>query len=644
MNNYLQLIASFLIIEYGICETVDPLAYYDFENEEANIVRDKGPLGNDGIKDNEITYDAGPGVSNSGYPANESPAQGIDGDIETKYLNFAKLNTGIIVSPQDSSIIKSISLSTANDNVDRDPTSFIIFGTNEAINSVDNGKGAEESWTEIKSGSFDLPSTRNTPGTIVNLENNIEYESYKIIFPTLKGNGDSMQIAEIQFYTEENADGDEILSPSDFVIGIHAAPDIPAFKGAPLGGSPDTAASFNNNKIDVPDINLDNVINGDGSYTFAAWIKPTDLNGDKFIFGQTKDGIHNGIRNNAFLHQAHWGADTNGSTNLNELELLSASNYPAKESPNEAIDGNINTKYLNFARTNAGIIVTPQSPSIVASISFATANDVIVRDPTSFVLYGTTEQIKSTNNSNGDSETWSLIASGDLNLPDERNTTGTTVNIDNETEYNSYRLIFPTVKGNENAMQISEIQFYSENEGEGDNILSAGDPIIAIHAVDGWTHAAWTYDGPTDTAKIYLNGKIDWQGSKRAPNGSGNLIIGGRNGGESGFVGLIDEVVVWDVEISEEEIAQIAKGSSPIRNIIPFQITEITYSKENREFELTWDSKTGKTYSLFYNINLDEWESDIDDSIDSGGETTTYRFENPEGTEIKRIFFKVIEN
>ena len=27
--------------------------------------------------------------------------------------------------------------------------------------------------------------------------------------------------------------------------------------------------------------------------------------------------IHNGIRNGGFLHQAHWGADTNGATNLN---------------------------------------------------------------------------------------------------------------------------------------------------------------------------------------------------------------------------------------------------------------------------------------------------------------------------------------
>ena len=48
-----------------------------------------------------------------------------------------------------------------------------------------------------------------------------------------------------------------------------------------------------------------------------AWIKPSDLGGDKFLFGQTSQGIHNGIRNGGFLHQAHWGADTNGATNLN---------------------------------------------------------------------------------------------------------------------------------------------------------------------------------------------------------------------------------------------------------------------------------------------------------------------------------------
>ena len=65
---------------------------------------------------------------------------------------------------------------------------------------------------------------------------------------------------------------------------------------------------------------MSKVIGGEGSYTLAAWIKPTDLGGNKFLFGQTSQGIHNGIRNGGFLHQAHWGADTNGATNLNDYD------------------------------------------------------------------------------------------------------------------------------------------------------------------------------------------------------------------------------------------------------------------------------------------------------------------------------------
>ena len=137
-----------------------------------------------------------------------------------------------------------------------------------------------------------------------------------------------MQIAEIQFFSAADAGGDAILSAADAVLAVHAAPDVPAvdptpgsvFAGAPNGNSPGTAANFTDDKINVPGVDLSSVISGEGSYTFAAWIKPSDLGGDKFIFGQTREGIHNGIRNNGFLHQAHWGADTNGATNLNDYD------------------------------------------------------------------------------------------------------------------------------------------------------------------------------------------------------------------------------------------------------------------------------------------------------------------------------------
>jgi hypothetical protein len=125
------------------------------------------------------------------------------------------------------------------------------------------------------------------------------------------------------------------------------------------------------------------------------------LGGNKFLWGQTNQGIHNGIRNGGFLHQAHWGADTNGATNLSTLE------------------------------------------------------------------------------------------------------------------------------------------------GE-------------------WIHAAWVYDGDADVGTIYLNGEVDWTGGKRAPNGSGNLLVGGSNGGGDNYRGLVDDVAVWREALPEGSIQALADGTSPI--------------------------------------------------------------------------------
>ena len=209
------------------------------------------------------------------------------------------------------------------------------------------------------------------------------------------------------YYDFEGDSGSDVIDKGENGYnGFVARPDSTTLgdEGAPAGPSPATGASFSDGLIEVPDLDLSAIISSDGSYTLTAWLKPTDLNGDKFFFGQTSEGIHNGIRNNGFLHQAHWGADTNGATNLND--------------------------YLN----------------------------------------------------NDD---------------------------------------------------------------------------------DGWIHAAWTYDGDSDTGRIYLDGQLDWEGNKRAPNGSGSLIIGGRNGGGNGYVGLADEIAVWEEVLDDAAIELLASGASP---------------------------------------------------------------------------------
>ena len=177
-------------------------------------------------------------------------------------------------------------------------------------------------------------------------------------------------------------------------------------EGAESGPTPTTGASFNGGFLNFPGIDMSGIIQdieGENSYTLSAWIKPSAIDGGRYIFGQTNQGIHNGIRNGGFLHQAHWGADTNGVTNLSTLE------------------------------------------------------------------------------------------------------------------------------------------------GE-------------------WIHAAWVYDGDADFGTIYLNGEVDWTGGKRAPNGSGNLLVGAINGGggADNYLGLVDDVAVWNEALPEVSIQALADGASPI--------------------------------------------------------------------------------
>ena len=72
------------------------------------------------------------------------------------------------------------------------------------------------------------------------------------------------------------------------------------------------------------------------------------------------------------------------------------------------------------------------------------------------------------------------------------------------------------------------------------------------------------------------------------------------------------------------------------------EIVEINYEKDTENIELTWNSRAGKTYGIFYSLNLEDFEADVDDGIiGEEGETTSYSFENPEPG-VPRIFFRVM--
>ncbi len=141
-------------------------------------------------------------------------------------------------------------------------------------------------------------------------------------------------------------------------------------------------------------------------------------------------------------------------------------NYPALESPPNAIDDVVATKYLNFQKNNAGFIVTPASPSVLAGFLFTTANDSPERDPMNVLIEGSSDANATVSlNSN-----WVSIYSGISGLATDpgRLTPGTAVSFPNSVSYASYRLLVWNVRELPviaNSFQFAEIELYANSAG-----------------------------------------------------------------------------------------------------------------------------------------------------------------------------------
>ncbi|MBN2316426.1 MAG: hypothetical protein JXM79_21040 [Sedimentisphaerales bacterium] len=143
------------------------------------------------------------GGNDNGWPPNELPKFAIDDQILTKYLHF-KGNfepTGIRVTPSvGPTIVTGITLTTANDAVERDPVEYELYGSNESIDGP---------YTLIAEGSIvDFADATAWPRRTINetpirFDNNVAYEHYQLMFPTVRdpAAANSMQIAEIELLT-----------------------------------------------------------------------------------------------------------------------------------------------------------------------------------------------------------------------------------------------------------------------------------------------------------------------------------------------------------------------------------------------------------------------------------------------------------
>ncbi len=168
-------------------------------------------------------------------------------------------------------------------------------------------------------------------------------------------------------------------------------------------------------------------------------------------------------------------------------------------------------------------------------------------------------------------------------------------------------------------------------------------PYIASDS-DGWIHAAFVYDGAANQGAIYLDGQQDWTGAKREPNGGGNFILGGRNNGqaEKFYQGLIDEVAVWRITLTAEEILALAEGGSPTGGTpIPLEITNISanFSGESPVVTMSFNSKAGNIYAIDRTTDLLLWE-ELDDGLEGEADSTEF-VDSFLPADARRIFYRV---
>ena len=124
-------------------------------------------------------------------PPNESPRHAIDNNTNTKYLNFGKEGSGLVITiPGVPLVVAGLELTSANDSPDRDPASYLLEG------SLD-GKSFTRLDTRTIAPFPDRLKSQRFP-----IDNTDAYSVYRLTFPTLSGrkSADAMQIGKVRLF------------------------------------------------------------------------------------------------------------------------------------------------------------------------------------------------------------------------------------------------------------------------------------------------------------------------------------------------------------------------------------------------------------------------------------------------------------
>ncbi|MGA9326378.1 MAG: LamG-like jellyroll fold domain-containing protein [Salegentibacter sp.] len=117
-----------------------------------------------------------------------------------------------------------------------------------------------------------------------------------------------------------------------------------------------------------------------------------------------------------------------------------------------------------------------------------------------------------------------------------------------------------------------------------------------------WMHVAASYDG--SAIRIYINGNLDAVKSVSSPvtvnNNQMDLTLGAGNGGYRGFQGAMDEVRIYKVALTAQQIAELVSPSSTPLAEVPLLQSPLNHASDvSTSPVLSWgNSKGADSYSL----------------------------------------------
>ncbi|MHC4435644.1 MAG: LamG domain-containing protein, partial [Planctomycetota bacterium] len=210
----------------------------------------------------------------AGWPDNEHPALALDDDVSTKFLHFRGevSPTGFVVEPaMGATVVTGLTLTTANDAVERDPASYEISGSNESIDGPYEVIAAGDLVDFTQEAVWPRFTMNATPVTFANT---VAYKYYQVLFPTVRdaGSANSMQIAEVELLGVPAPIGHWPLDGDAVDISGNGNDGV-------LMGDPQFVAGMVGDAIDLDGVD-DYVDCGNaelfditGEMTVAAWIK-----------------------------------------------------------------------------------------------------------------------------------------------------------------------------------------------------------------------------------------------------------------------------------------------------------------------------------------------------------------------------------